>query len=75
MRVLVVSDDAALAAALSLMAEDRGVVFVPTAREVGPDDVGPFDAAVIDVGTDDAGLEVVAQLDRDAWQTGSEVTT
>ncbi|MDQ4130460.1 MAG: hypothetical protein M3133_05645 [Actinomycetota bacterium] len=62
MRVLVVSDDASLAVALSLMGEDREVVFVRAASEVASDDVGRFDTTVIDVGTTNAGLEVVAQL-------------
>ncbi|MFN2556650.1 MAG: hypothetical protein ABR592_07215 [Nitriliruptorales bacterium] len=62
MRVLVVSDDASLAVALSLTAEDREVVSVRSAGEVDFDDVESFDVTVVDVGTTYRGLEVIAEL-------------
>ncbi len=62
MRVLVVSNDASLAVALSLMVENCEVVSISSAAEVSSQAAESFSGTVIDVGTTHGGLEVVREL-------------
>lgn len=62
MHILVVSNDASLAVALSLTAENREIVSVRSAGEVAPEGAANFNGTVIDVGTTYGGLQVVSEL-------------